>query len=964
MDTTQQPSLISVALLGPPEVTVGAQVSPPATDAALWLLALLASSAQPVAREEILELLYPDAEEAAARNRLRQMLHRVRARPWGAGVVATTGDVQWRASSDVRTFRDACAAGRWAEALEVYRGPLLGSLRPAELPAFEAWLDLERDDLHQLWIDAALCHAEELEGRGQPGAARSWLDRVMTVSPYHEEAVQASLRCAARLNDVPGAAAVYDRFRTQLRRELGLAPAEATTALYEAVRAGHGVAAEAVMAGAGRSSIIGRQEELDVLLARMTDPACRLLTVTGPGGAGKTRVALELLHRSGPRPGGVHFVPLEAATTVPEVVSALATALGLAAGGAESPEAQVIAALQAGASLLALDNLEHLLGGEARAGVLALLTRMLAAAPGAQLIATSRIRLGLQDEWVTLLGGLDLPAAPTLDAAAQSGAVRLFLERARRAQPTLALTPQTLPALLTVVDATGGLPLALELTAGWLGALTLDDVADELRRGLDDVGSEAPDRPARHRSLRAAFDHSWALLPHGAQVVLARLSVCRSGLDLGAARAVGGSGLPTLLVLGDHSLLARDRSGRYALHAAIREFAAARLRALPAELAAATAAHAAYYAGLARDAAPQLHGPEQQAWLSRLQLEHDNLRAAMAHLLTAGDAAGALGLAADLQWFWYVRGHHREGYANLTAALALPGGPGPLRVRALSAAGGLARDLGQYEDARAHLDGALALARTLGLGTLEAHAHHGLALLDRELGQLNNARAHLAAAEALQRAGQDVWGLATTLNDLGVAWALQGEMTRAGALFQESLDLKQRIGDRQGVAYALANLGNVSDTLADFQRLTEQSLEIKRDLGDRQGVANSLFNLADLHVNAGELEVARTQLTEALQLFAQIGRHRGTVAALMEFAKLTAAEGDDRQCVLLAGAADALARAAGVTVQGVNISTVLEHARQRCGADADAVYLRGQLLPLAEAIQQAITPSRTTLTAT
>ena len=953
MDDPQCTSPTTLNLLGVPEISVQSQSVLLAADTSLWLLTLLGSTAQPLPRGEILALLYPEAEEGVARNRLRQALHRLRSRPWGTEVVATPGELHWRGHCDVRTFRDACAAGRWVEALAAYRGPLLGHLQPTAAPAFETWLDVERDDLQQLWIEAALSHAEALEVGGQPGAAQPWLAQVMSLSPFHEEAVQISLRCAALMGDIHGATQVYERFRTLLRRELGVVPAETTTALYGAVRAGPPQVVEPPRPGAARTPLIGRQTELEELHTRLDDPACRLLSLTGPGGAGKTRLALELLRRSAPRPAGTHLVPLETATSVPTVVSAIMSALNLTVDRSLAPESQLTAALQSGRMLLALDNLEHLLTGDTRRDLLALLTRLLAAAPEVQLITTSRIRLGLQDEWVMPVGGLDLPIAPTIDGAAQSGAVRLFLERARRVQPDVSLTPHTLDSLLTVVEQTGGMPLALELTAGWLGTLTLTDVAGELRRGLNDVSSSAPDRPARHRSLQTAFDQSWALLPQDARVMLARLSVCRGGFDLEAARAVGDAGLQTLLVLGDHSLLTRDLGGRYTLHAVIREFASARLRGLPLEEAAARAAHAAHYTGFAGRAAPHLRGPDQQHWLTRLDAEHDNMRTALAHFVDAGDAAGALTLAADLHWFWYVRGHHHEGHGHLITALALPGGPDQRRCPALCAAGSLARDLGHYAATRVHLEEALALSRVLRRPMLEAQAHHGLALLDRELGALQDAQNHLRIAETLQRAVPDDWGLATTLNDLGIALALQGNAAQARILFQDSLTLKERIGDRQGVAYALANLGNVTDALDDFQRLTEQSLEIKRGLGDRQGTANSLFNLADLHINAGRLSVARAQLTEALQLYVQIGRQRGTAATLLGFAKLSAAEGDPRRCMILAGAADALLAATGVPMQGVDIGDVLSEARLACGTAGDDLYLWGRLLSLSGAIEQA-----------
>ncbi|WP_026332399.1 tetratricopeptide repeat protein [Deinococcus apachensis] len=291
-----------------------------------------------------------------------------------------------------------------------------------------------------------------------------------------------------------------------------------------------------------------------------------------------------------------------------------------------------------------------------------------------------------------------------------------------------------------------------------------------MSKSLDLAEGAAPDRPERHHSLRAAFTSSWGLLTPGEQRALARLSVFRGGFERPAGSQVGGAPLRTLLGLADHSLLRRDREGRFALHEVVRQYAAEALGMDPAEFGAASRAHAAHFLALAEEAAPELLGPEQARWLERLSTEHDNLRAALAWLLERRDAGAALRLAAALHWFWYVRGHHREGLALLEAALALP------RVS------GAARELGEYPAARARLDEALLLSQGAGARTQEAKVLHALGLNSRGLGGLEEAQAFLTRAEAIQREVGDRWGLSTSLNDLGITWLLRGEGARPPSL--------------------------------------------------------------------------------------------------------------------------------------------------------------------------------------
>lgn len=969
MKTTEEKTEAVLQLLGPPFGEHGAHRADLPTDATLWLLTFLACHDEPVNRSELLSLLYPETEEGVARNRLRNLLHRVRHLDWmpaGAevGLEASGPLLHWTAGADVRAFRRACLAANWSAALELYRGPLLAGRHPDGLPAFEDWLAAERDNLQQGWLEAVFYHASELEQLGRAAEALSWSERLLALSPYSEGAVQTALRCALALGDRHRAGQIYLRHRQQLQHDLGLEPAADTTRLYQAALATSVQAPVPARSPTGsqphrrgRSAIFGRQDELNWICERLQQPGERLLTLVGPGGAGKTRLSLAVLAERDPCLAAF-FVPLVAVTSVEMVISSMASILGLAPGGGDSSEQQVCSVLQTAPHLLVLDNLEHLLASPQRGGVLTLLTDLLDQAPSLRLLVTSRVRLGLQAEQILTLGGLDYPSDNLLDSAARSGAVRLFTERASRVRPDFALNAQNMGDLIRICELTEALPLALELCATWMGTFEPRDLVEELTTGFDLLESGAPDRPERHHSLRATFEHSWRLLSSEEQQALARLSVFRGGFERQAALAITGTGLRPLLTLADHSLIRRDLTGRYSLHEMIRQYASECLQIRPEEESWARAAHGRWYAALATEAEAFLHGPDQTSWLGRLQTEHDNLRSALAWSLAEDDPASALRMTVALHWFWYVRGLHREGQQWLKATLALDGGSDAERARALSRMGGLASALGEYDEAQRALEAARTIARRCSDLALEAEAIHGLGLICRERGQLEEARALFEQAETLQRPLTDPWALASTLNDLGIVWCFEGQMDRARPLFQESLRLKEQIGDRQGVAYALANLGNTMDDLEEYQQLIEQSLVIKREIGDRQGIANSLFNLSDLHLNHGQLDAARLELHEALSLYWQLGRRRSVAAALTGYAKLLEHEGESAACLRLCGAADAMLESIGVPAQGFGQGSFQDDARTSIGPAADELYRLGRIMTAEQAVSQALGTQR------
>ncbi len=1008
-------SAAMVQLLGTPRwVQDGVPTALP-RDGSLWLIAFLNAHDEFVSREEVLEMLYPEVEPGTARNRLRQLLHRTRALGWASGLESDAHGLRWNARCDVRDFRHAFAQGDWARAVGVYRGAFLEGYRVYDLPEFEAWLDSERENLQAAWRDAALNRAAELERAGAHIEAIPLLERTLEFDPYAEEAVQALLRCTVGSGHVSLATKVYQDFRTRLERDLGIEP-EATTArllesLLESTGALEANQPEPVQTGTAQASssrgplsvrgargvrapltsFLGREAELEAIRTQLADPVCRLLTLTGPGGMGKTRLALEVAAMQREVfAADVRFVPLEAASSDQAVVFAIAEAFGLGLVGADEPGRQLKEFLRDRTCLVVLDNLEHLLASDAREPTLDLMLGMLEEAGNLKLLVTSRHRLELQAEWVVPLEGLPIPTSGTLEAARRSSSARLFVERAARVRPGFALSAVNAPAVARICRLRDGLPLGLELAAAWVGALEPEEIAADLeasanRMGADLVGADlmgaAPaDRPQRHHSLRAAFEHSWRLLPLEERDALARLSVFRGGFERTGAARVAGASLRALMGLVNKSLLRRTIEGRFNMLEVIRQYATEALHRLPQLEASVRQSHAEYVLAFVEETASRLRGPEQARALERLDTQHDNARAALRWALETASVDVSLRLTSGLHAFWDVRGHHREGHAFLEAALALPGAKAATASYAetLFGAGWLECELGEYDPARAHLENALRVWGALGQPAKEAQALHGLGMISRELGNLDAAQAQFERAAAIQREQSERWGLATSLNNLGIVRLLRDDQAGARTYFQESLRLKEAIGDFQGAAYALANLGLATEDAAERRALTERSLEMKRELGDRQGVANSLFNLGALDLEtldfelgnpepgnpqALNLQTARDKLTESLDLFWQLGRRRAIAAALAALAQLSALEGRFEVCARLTGAVDALIQASGFQLQGVNqaaLDSQLERARLALG---DAAFNRarahGALIRLEDAVAQALSVTNT-----
>jgi non-specific serine/threonine protein kinase len=652
------------------------------------------------------------------------------------------------------------------------------------------------------------------------------------------------------------------------------------------------------------TSLIGRERELRDISRQLA--AHRVVTLTGTGGVGKTRLALTAgAQLRGLGPDGVWFVELASVADGALVAQAVVSALGLPEEASRSPREILATALAWRKALLILDNCEHLVGACAE-----LVETLLRACPQLRVLATSRERLNIAGESTFQVPPLALPEeherAP--ERLATSEAVRLFVERARLVMPDFALTPESAPAVAEVCRRLDGLPLAIELAAARVRLLRVEQIVARLNDRFRLLTGGSRTTLPRQQTLRAALDWSHELLSRPEQTLLRRLSVFAGGFTLEAVEGVcadeevgASQALDLLAQLVDKSMVIVETDSaapvaRYRLLETIQEYCHEQASAAG-EVASLRSRHRTWFLALAEEAQRRSQGAEQAAWLDRLETEYDNLQAALSW--RDQDSAGhvfRLRLGAALWRFWELRGLVREGRDWLEGILADTGQDAPAaRARALNGAGNLARNLGDYERAAEQHAEALRLRR-------EIRDTRGVATSLNNLGAVAHDRGRFASAEACFSEAMPAWreagdqeGLALCLNNLGRARRFQGDYERAAVLGQESLSLFRAIDHAWGIARALNSLANTAHYLGDVagaRPLYDESLRLRRLVGDRPGIGVSLNSLALLRGRAGELEIARQLSGEALAVRRDLGDRRGIGGSLLTLGSLALWGGD------------------------------------------------------------------------
>ncbi|HSJ56285.1 MAG TPA: BTAD domain-containing putative transcriptional regulator, partial [Anaerolineae bacterium] len=571
------------------------------------LLCYLALTGQPHLRPSLAGLLWGDMPEERANVNLRKALSNLR-RTVGDYVDLTGQTVAFVRDRpytvDVEEFarRAEPAVRRGAtpaenipalvEAAGLYHSDLLAGFHVHAAPAFEEWLVVERERLRDLAIKVFYALAGYYGARGENDAAIDYASRLLVLEPWHEEAHRQIMLLHARSSRRSAALAQYEACRTVLVEELGVEPMPETTALYERIRA---ASTRRLHLPVQPTPFVGREAEMARIAASFDDPACRLLTLLGPGGIGKTRLALHVAEaRRHVFLDGVYLVSLAGIDSPEMLVSSIAAALSFSFFGRQEPKGQLLAYLHEKELLLVLDSFERVLAG---AG---LVSEILEGAPQVKVLATSRERLNLRWEWLFDVHGMSYPTGPEMARQAGYDAGVLFERTASRVRPDLALEHQE-EHVARICRLVEGMPLAIELAAAAVRDWPCEHIAAELEHNLDLLATSARDVPERHRSVGAAFEGSWRTLTAQSQRALCRLAIFRGGGEVRAAEQVAGADRALIESLAAKSLLRQPERGRFELHEMVRHYAAARLDETHGERQLAVAAHAGYYATFLHD---------------------------------------------------------------------------------------------------------------------------------------------------------------------------------------------------------------------------------------------------------------------------------------------------------------------------------------------------------------------------
>ena len=903
------------------------------------LLVYLLLHPEPQTREQLATLLWGDTADSQARHSLRTALATLRKEVDPDLLLVDRDRVQRNPAFPLWTDLDALLA--WEGKLESANSALFQrqlALWQGELAAglYDEWLTGEREYYRARLLKLFLQVTQTLRTRSDYGAAIAVAQQILTVDPANEEAHQHLMFCYVAAGDRPAALRQYEQCERALQADLDVPPMPATTALYQWIKqqagAEGGAAAKITNLPIPLTSFVGRTAAMTAVKRLLTPApqAARLLTLSGAGGSGKTRLAIQvatdLIDRFA---HGVWWVELAALTDDAQVVLAVARALGINA----APHVPVLDAIANfvgdKALLLVIDNCEHLIEAVAH-----LATTLLSRCPNLQLLTTSREALNITGETLWPVPTLSLPDPQEIgltDLLLQFECIRLFFERATAVQPSFQLTLANAPAVIEICTRLDGIPLAIELAAARVKVLPVEQIAARLTSTLGArfallTQGQRTAQP-RQQTLRAAIDWSYDLLDEAERRLFRLVAVFRGGFTLEALEQVVNAavmdGLSTidnlldlLTQLVDKSLVIVEQQAqtRYHLLETLREYALEQFPT-PAEWQAVQHRHALCLLAWAEQAAPHLLESQQQAWLNQFEVEQANLRAALDYLYTSAAYDPAMRLAVAMGRFWGARGYMSEGRAWFEKLLtkrtdAAPSSVAPASVaptsvaKALNAAGFLSFRQSDFAEALALFTQGLALFQQLDDVQGMAETLQNLASVEIPQGKIALAQQHLEQSLALCQQLQDNYGIARIQQHLGHLAYDQDKLTEARAYFVESLARYRAFGDQVRIANLLLNLGNTVKLLGDHataQRALQECLTISRAIGHQGLIGTVLRSLGLEALEQKAYTQARLYGEESLQLMRAIGDKSNMGFALLLLGKVAHKLGENQQAVTYYG---------------------------------------------------------------
>ncbi|MEW5717489.1 MAG: BTAD domain-containing putative transcriptional regulator, partial [Chloroflexota bacterium] len=928
---------LALSLLGSFQVHLdGKPVADFESDRVRALLAYLAvETNRPHRRDALAALLWPDWPQRSALTNLRNALSNLRKtigdrKTTSPVLLVSRETIQFDLTSDcsvdVQTFRSLTAAdqtaSRWEEALELYRAPFLDGFGLGDSAPFEEWIQITREQLHRQCLATLEQLAEHHEQRGDLTQAIEYAWREIDLAPWQEQAHQRVMRLLALSGNRSAALSQYETCRRVLQRELNVEPSSETIALYKRIRDGD--LGQPATAPTPRQSnlpvwltpLVGREDMLTEIKDRLQDPHCRLLTLLGPGGSGKTRLAAEAATRLADIfLQGVHFVPLASLQSPENIVPTIAHVLGFSFQEQDEPFQQLLRYLRQKSLLLILDNFEHLISSAEpeRENGAEIVNALLQAAPAIKILVTSRVGLNIQGEYILAVPGMGYPepsaGEPSFDSAAlRSGwaleysAVQLFIQDARRVRPSFEPTDNDLTQIVEICRLVQGMPLGILLAAAWMRMLSPAEIASKLAaHKLDFLESEWRDVPGRQRSMRAVFDYSWHLLNERERQVLAGLSVFRGGFTFSAAQHVAkidgmAATLRDLMGLINSSMLQRAPTGRYEIHELLRQYAEEKLRQSPDADQATRDRHTTYYATALRRWATDLQTTRQPDALAEMDAENNNVRAAWSWAIKHGQvnslADGMRGLGLFCDW----RARYKEGEkAFRVVAENIAANDSAQSIEELklwaSALAWQARfnqRLGRVESARELAQESLDALEELTLDGEDVRQQRALALevigeIELHLGNCVNGREPLAQSLSLYRELDDRRSVANCLRSFGRLAERMGNYEWAAQMHQESVEISRALGTPRDTVDALLDLYVDLQCLGRYDesgRLLVESQTICENLGDRAALTAVRYRMAMDQMDGSPAE-SLAMLEECVAVYADLGdRHRQMLALM------------------------------------------------------------------------------------
>ncbi|MCA9989163.1 MAG: tetratricopeptide repeat protein, partial [Anaerolineales bacterium] len=876
----------------------------------MGLFAYLALEAgQMHSRESLLGLFWPELPEEDARNNLRVTLARLRKWLADAGAKAALlsnrqdvgfaldGTVKLDTADFLQTLvqierhphanRRHCAEcqDKMAAALAWYRGPLLQGFYLDDCPAFEEWLFVWRERLHLQAIELLEELAQGLLERGRFEQATHYTRRQLELDPLQDSAQRRLLRLLAYQGQPAGALSQYQAYQTLLRQELGVEPDLELQQLAQQINDGSlpipGSGAAPQPTRASRHNLpeiltpfVGREAELGQLTERLGAPTYRLITLVGPGGMGKTRLALEAarnnlhLYRD-----GAFFVPLDGVASAAEIPAAIAEALNVPFSGDGAPEAEILRILHDKHLLLVIDNLEHLI----EAGT-ALLLDIVKTAAHVVLLITSRERLNVQSEDLFRLHGLTYPADEGEVTTAPYAAIHLFVDRAHRLNKSFRLSPETLPHVARICRLVEGLPLGLELAATWVRDLSIQQIADALADNIELLATDLRDIPARHRNLATVFEYSWQLLTADEQAFLPQLAVFRGNFAPAAATTVANASLLTLAQLRYKSLIHSSGNGRYTMHELVRQLALRKLNEHPTSAEQCRTRHSQYYLALLTSQAPLLNGAQAAQVGATLRQDLDNIRQGWRQALESNDRESLQQSASAIARFFSHAGLSFDGAQLLKTAASSPrlkaDADVGLRVHLLTKQLALLESISDVAEFQPLAQQLLALTENvpaLAQYRAETLLYLGTSSL-KHLADPKAARVYLEEAFACLANIDDPELAAHLKCELGRSYLFDGQFEQAIAELQQALAMFAAIGHLPGQALVYSRLAPAyaeAYNLGQALVCDREALRLYTLTNHRVRLSAAHHNLAETYNLLGAYELAQEHILTSLDIARQ-----------------------------------------------------------------------------------------------